>query len=132
MSAELKDVLLPQYYVAGWGYTESLDKSDVLLKAKLPRVDREQCQTRLDAYRRKYNITITAKQICAGSENLVDTCAGDSGGPLMWQESYLNRPRFVLFGVVSYGIQTCGSVDFPGVYARVGSYLGWILANMRA
>uniref|UniRef100_A0A023EPQ5 CLIP domain-containing serine protease n=1 Tax=Aedes albopictus TaxID=7160 RepID=A0A023EPQ5_AEDAL len=134
MDAELKDTLLPQYFVAGWGYTDSLDKSDVLQKALLPRVDLDQCQARFKPYRKKYNITISEKQICAGAVNLVDACAGDSGGPLMWQTDYkaAGSPRYVLFGVVSFGVQTCGTMDFPGVYMRVGAYLEWILENMEA
>lgn len=133
MSVDLKDTLLPQYQVAGWGYTDSLEKSDVLQKALLPRVDQKQCQARFEPYRKKYNIAISEKHICAGSVNLVDACAGDSGGPLMWQADYEGGlPRYTLFGVVSFGVQTCGTMDFPGVYMRVGAYLEWILDNMEA
>ncbi|XP_021694328.1 LOW QUALITY PROTEIN: melanization protease 1 [Aedes aegypti] len=112
MSVDLKDTLLPQYQVAGWGYTDSLEKSDVLQKALLPRVDQKQCQARFEPYRKKYNIAISEKHICAGSVNLVDACAGDSGGPLMWQADYEGGlPRYTLFGVVSFGVQTCGTMD---------------------
>lgn len=133
MSADLKNTLLPRYIVSGWGLTEELVRSDVLLKAVLPRVNATACQKRLDEIdSKKYHVTISSKQLCAGGVNLVDSCQGDSGGPLMWPVEYLGRTRFVQFGVVSYGIDTCGVINFPAVYARVGSYLGWIIANMKA
>ncbi|XP_058811610.1 serine protease grass-like [Topomyia yanbarensis] len=133
MTAVLKDLLLPEYIVAGWGLTEKLTRSDVLLQAQLPRLEQSRCQKRISEIdSKKHNITVNEKQICAGGRNLVDSCQGDSGGPLMWPAEYLNRTRYVQFGVVSYGINYCGEINFPGVYARVGSYLGWILANMKA
>ncbi|XP_055641692.1 serine protease grass-like [Toxorhynchites rutilus septentrionalis] len=133
ISSHLKDVLLPEYLVAGWGLTENQDKSDVLLKAKLPRVELQDCRNKVDsALKKRQKITISEKQVCAGGVNLVDSCQGDSGGPLMWPTEYRNQTRFIQFGVVSYGIEFCGVIDFPGVYVRIGSYVGWIVANMKA
>ncbi|XP_058449076.1 serine protease grass-like [Malaya genurostris] len=133
MTSDLKDTLLPEYIVAGWGLTEELRRSNVLLKTQILRLEQSKCQQRItEIDTKKLNITISEKQICAGGRNFEDSCQGDSGGPLMWPAQYLNRTRFVQFGVVSYGINHCGEINFPGVYARVGSYIGWILANMKA
>lgn len=46
---------------------------------------------------------------------------GDSGGPLVcsWNCTW------VQVGIVSWG-DICGHRDFPGVYARVMSYISWI------
>ncbi|ELK33211.1 Mastin [Myotis davidii] len=46
---------------------------------------------------------------------------GDSGGPLVcsWEGIW------VQVGIVSWGY-SCGHRDFPGVYARVMSYISWI------
>ncbi|XP_062540200.1 serine protease grass-like [Armigeres subalbatus] len=133
MSEELKDSLLPNYIVAGWGYTQNMEPSDVLMKALLPRIDREACQQWFNPYKKMYNIKISERQICAGAVGLVDACAGDSGGPLMWATKYkAGLSRYVLFGVVSYGVESCGVKDLPGLYTRVGSYLEWILNNMKA
>uniref|UniRef100_A0A1Q3FKY9 CLIP domain-containing serine protease n=1 Tax=Culex tarsalis TaxID=7177 RepID=A0A1Q3FKY9_CULTA len=133
---ELKNVLLPEYYVAGWGYTENMERSDILLKAKLERVEIPACQKQIDEVaktsRKKIKIKLDDKQICAGGKNFVDSCQGDSGGPLMWLSKVRNQSRYVLFGVVSFGIENCGVINFPGVYVRVGSYLGWIMSNMKA
>ena len=35
--------------------------------------------------------------------------------------------RWDLIGVVSFGPRLCGTEGVPGVYARVNSYLDWIL-----
>lgn len=108
----------------------------MLLKAKLERVETPTCQKQIDEVartsRKKIKITLDDKQICAGGKDLVDSCQGDSGGPLMWLSKVRNQSRYVLFGVVSFGIENCGLVNFPGVYVRVGSYLGWIMSNMKA
>ncbi|KAL1461559.1 hypothetical protein WDU94_013444, partial [Cyamophila willieti] len=56
-----------------------------------------------------------------------DSCNGDSGGPLIWENP--NTDRHYLIGVVSYGTEQCG-IGSPGVYTRVTSYLHWIIRNM--
>jgi len=60
----------------------------------------------------------------------VDTCKGDSGGPL-WveEEHYLNGPNLqktaILVGIVSRG-SGCGGFNSPGVYGRVKEIYGWL------
>ena len=39
--------------------------------------------------------------------------------------------RWDLIGVVSFGPRLCGTEGVPGVYARVNSYLGWILDTVQ-
>jgi len=51
---------------------------------------------------------------------------GDSGGPLMWP----NGSQYYLVGVTNFGHTDCGGTDYPGVYARVTSFLEWIADNM--
>ncbi|XP_023348378.1 uncharacterized protein LOC111717094, partial [Eurytemora carolleeae] len=59
----------------------------------------------------------------------VDSCSGDSGGPLWVTESvYLNggsQKRAYLVGIVSRG-RECANKDLPGVYGRVKTVLDWI------
>ena len=68
---------------------------------------------------------ITGNMFCAGSASAPfrDACQGDSGGPLVVPRT--DGTGFVLAGVVSWGTG-CGVEDFPGVYARIANYDGWI------
>ena len=57
-----------------------------------------------------------------------DSCQGDSGGPLVVARD--DNKGFLQVGVVSWG-RGCGG-DTPGVYARVGSFNGWIADMMKS
>lgn len=101
-------------------------RSQVLLKANLPLVNNDECK---EIYKRISQIWY--KQMCAGGLNSVDSCMGDSGGPLQSFGIYNNDPRVVQYGVVSYGLKQCGTEGFPGVYTRVLYYMDWILDSIR-
>ncbi|GAB1869856.1 CLIP domain-containing serine protease [Camponotus japonicus] len=112
--------------VTGWGATESGPRSQDLLQAKLPLVTNEHCK---DVYKRSTQIWY--KQLCAGGLRDVDSCFGDSGGPLQTVGLYNgNTIRTIQHGVVSYGVKECGTAGIPGVYTRVAYYMDWILNTM--
>ena len=62
--------------------------------------------------------------LCAGRHAGVDSCSGDSGGPLIVRAGNGRRSRSYLVGVVSGG-PACAQ-GWAGYYARVSSYLQWI------
>lgn len=55
---------------------------------------------------------------------------GDSGGPLISAASVNKRTVSVQFGVVSFGVSSCGVMNVPGIYENVNEHLEWILDNM--
>lgn len=110
--------------VSGWGLTEHNNQpSEVKRKAVLYVQPQEPCRASLS----KHNYTLSDGQLCASGGINVDSCAGDSGGPLTVEAYTPQRDRFVyVAGIVSYGKRICGESDFPGVYTRVSSYVDWI------
>ena len=60
----------------------------------------------------------------------VDSCNGDSGGPLAYKRGDNDEPWY-LIGIVSYGTKKCG-IGKPGVYTKVTNYLDWIERNLKA
>jgi secreted trypsin-like serine protease len=78
-----------------------------LQKITIPYVQREQCND-WDSYRG----AITPRMLCAGlDQGGVDTCKGDSGGPL----TLANH----LIGIISWGADSCGMANYYGVYTRL-------------
>ncbi|XP_055617608.1 serine protease grass-like [Toxorhynchites rutilus septentrionalis] len=128
VTPKLRSLQFDKYIVTGWGTTENQTGSDILLSAILPRVDIDSCQQRMAQNR--LNVQLSSKQLCAGGEGQVDTCRGDSGGPLGFSTEY-NGARFVQFGIVSAGVDSCGLKSVPGIYCRVDSYMDWILENIK-
>ncbi len=109
--------------VTGWGVTEKGDVSNQLRMAEVPLVDNNTCNSA-----NSYNGAVRAGMMCAGhKEGGVDSCSGDSGGPLIWKSS--NGP--ILVGVVSFGEGCAKKLKF-GVYTRVSAYRDWISSTMAA
>ncbi|KAJ3654560.1 hypothetical protein Zmor_013739 [Zophobas morio] len=120
---ENREKTMAEYFVAGWGRTESGGVSGVKLKIAIPYFTWEQCA-------KKYNTTrlqLTERQICAGGVEGMDACQGDSGGPLMIRK---NGMRWYAAGIVSLGIG-CGKKGWPGIYVFVPHYTNWIKENIR-
>ncbi|KAK0182003.1 hypothetical protein PV327_000178 [Microctonus hyperodae] len=112
--------------VTGWGATElNSINSNKLLMVNLSPVSNEECAK---VYKRSKPIWY--KQLCAGGESGKDSCGGDSGGPLQAPAMYNHNPRFVQYGIVSYGTRYCGTRGYPGVYTRVSYFVDWILSHI--
>ncbi len=95
-----------------------------LREAELRIFDLDQCRGTYALLGRNYTVHDT--EICASMpEQGRDSCQGDSGGPLMAR----SREGHIQIGIVSWGYH-CGHPAFPGVYARVSAFRGWIDATM--
>ncbi|VVC93640.1 unnamed protein product [Leptidea sinapis] len=107
--------------VVGWGqlYEHERVFPDTLQEVELPVISTAECRRRtrlLPLYR------VTEDMFCAGYERGGrDACLGDSGGPLMCQES----DRWYIYGVTSNGYG-CARANRPGVYTKVSNYIDWI------
>lgn len=129
----LKDILKRSSFegsvmdVSGWGKTEHGTSSNVKLKAEVPIVTLSDCQR---VYSQR-SVDLTNSQMCAGGQQGIDSCRGDSGGPLIGLDSS-NKQRVYYFiaGVVSFGPTPCGLQGWPGVYTRVSEYVDWIQQNI--
>ncbi|MEM6531976.1 MAG: trypsin-like serine protease [Myxococcota bacterium] len=104
--------------VTGWGtLSEGGSLSPVLQRVAVPIVS-------LADTSEAYGIDISSDQIAAGILGVggKDACQGDSGGPLVVRDE---DGMFALAGIVSWG-NGCARPEFPGLYARVSSFEGWI------
>ncbi|XP_077283554.1 phenoloxidase-activating factor 3-like isoform X2 [Arctopsyche grandis] len=109
------------FTVAGWGATENASQSDVKMHVILP------YYADLTTCAEINNVSIDNTIICAGGEANKDSCAGDSGGPLM----YNRENRYDLVGIVSSGPSPCGQRDRPAIYTKVFEFKDWILSQLR-
>ena len=92
----------------------------------LPYIPHDQCDAPA-----AYNDTVRRTvMFCAGAwDGQEDTCAGDSGGPVI--DSSGAEPRqenHRLVGVVSWGLG-CAQPGYPGVYSRVDMQYDWIVRH---
>ncbi|XP_001657087.2 serine protease easter [Aedes aegypti] len=113
------------FEVCGWGRTDFFHDlhgiaSPVKLKTKLPFLKPSICN---NAYSSQ-NLQLGPGQICAGGNQGEDSCAGDSGSPLMHNDRKYDV--WVLSGIVSRGAVFCGQEGKPGIYTNVEYYLDWI------
>ncbi|NND89581.1 MAG: serine protease [Granulosicoccus sp.] len=109
-------------YIAGWGATQFVNETaatfpSILQEARVPLVSLEMCNSPVS-----YNGLVGFRQLCAGfQQGGVDTCAGDSGGPLY----IIENGASVQIGITSFG-NGCAQEDFYGIYTSVSHYLPWL------
>ncbi|WLQ13178.1 serine protease [Hahella aquimaris] len=112
------------FKVMGWGNMSSVgfDYPDKLRQTEVPFYDQADCASAYSAI----GIDIDNTMMCAGYPlGGKDTCDGDSGGPMLWN----NNGVLTQVGVVSFG-EGCAKAGFPGVYARVATFNEWINEQM--
>ncbi|KAJ8705376.1 hypothetical protein PYW07_011203 [Mythimna separata] len=109
---------------SGWGrlgHRQAL--ADVLQVVNLEEFNETDCSKMYRPHRHLVHGYDHTKQMCYGSNfEIVDTCEGDSGGPLQVSNS---KCLFHVIGVTSYG-KDCGILGSAGMYTRVSYYVPWI------
>lgn len=119
---QMEDLAHKEVMVAGWGQTENRTSSTTKLQLRVPIWENDNCS---DVFR-PFSLDIAPTQLCAGGQKGKDSCRGDSGGPLMW----FRVKEWYLVGVVSFGLEKCGTDGVPGVYTRMSEYMNWVLDTM--
>ena len=102
-----------QLTVIGWGNTSTTGQAsfpDALREVVVPVVGDARCD---EVY---HGFVTVETQLCAGEKG-IDSCGGDSGGPLFATTSSGTE---IQVGIVSYGIG-CAKNRYPGVYTEVNS-----------
>ncbi|XP_061512018.1 uncharacterized protein LOC133393029 [Anopheles gambiae] len=122
------EIRFKRFEATGWGDTGfAAAKTPILLKVALSSVANEQCNEHYSNLRGLRN-GLHANQLCAGDARM-DTCLGDSGGPLQVKLLHNTRETPFLVGVTSFGL-ACG-LSVPGVYTRVAPYVPWIRSVLK-
>ncbi|XP_055542126.1 uncharacterized protein LOC129727892 isoform X2 [Wyeomyia smithii] len=114
----------------GWGDTGfAQERTPSLLKVTLKPTTHVECSEIYGNTNRLLRDGLKQTQICAG-DKFMDTCPGDSGGPLQIKLLHNGKVSPFLVGVTSFG-SACGT-STPGVYTRVSSYYQWILKTIQS
>uniref|UniRef100_A0AAG5DLG2 Peptidase S1 domain-containing protein n=1 Tax=Anopheles atroparvus TaxID=41427 RepID=A0AAG5DLG2_ANOAO len=123
------EVRFPKLFSAGWGRTGFGEgKTNVLLKVDLTPMSNGNCSRFYRTGDRGLRTGLHEHHLCAGDEKM-DTCPGDSGGPLHVKLLHNAKMSPFLVGVTSFG-KPCGQSN-PGVYARVSSFADWIIETLQ-
>lgn len=85
--------------ILGWGKRKNsaMFGSDVLHQAQVPIASSEDCK---NVYKDKY--MISDNMVCAGyKKGKIDSCAGDSGGPLLFSKKSIDQSmdKWFLYGI---------------------------------
>lgn len=111
--------------ITGYGISNTNDvrrELNGLHEARVPLVDHSTC-SRVKGYENQ----LTEHMICAGfEEGGVDSCNGDSGGPL---QCNINGTWYQM-GITSWGGERCAEPRKPGVYTDVSQYTDWIYTQL--
>uniref|UniRef100_A0A182WR33 Peptidase S1 domain-containing protein n=1 Tax=Anopheles minimus TaxID=112268 RepID=A0A182WR33_9DIPT len=116
---------------AGWGQTGFGEtQTPILLKVTLKPISNENCTVHYtSATVRGLRNGLESHHICAGDEKM-DTCLGDSGGPLHIRLLHNHKVTPFLVGLTSFG-RPCGQ-SHPGVYTRIAPFRSWILETLQS
>ncbi|KFB49544.1 AGAP008403-PA-like protein [Anopheles sinensis] len=123
-----EEIPFPSMEATGWGATGfGQNSTPILLKVSLSVVKKAECDRQYRVGDRGLKQGLQNYHLCAGDIKM-DTCPGDSGGPL--QIKLLHNAKMTPFvvAVTSFG-SVCGK-SVPGVYMKVSSYIPWIRSEL--
>ena len=126
-------------YIAGWGMlADDAAPADGLREALVPIRSDATCSDGgpIDGIGYGYGLFDDTSMMCAGTLNTtdpstgdpsngVDSCYGDSGGPLIVSDG---AGGWKLAGIVSWGYSCAGPTAY-GVYTRVGAAADWLAGD---
>lgn len=102
----------------GWGRDENGEMQKWLMKGLVKEISIEECAAKHNS-NRVIPQGLRASQLCAIGQNdrgqTVDSCNGDSGGPLHEQTYKNHNSIFYIKGIVSFGSKSCKNKNIPGV-----------------
>lgn len=78
LTEKLLGTVPKNYVITGWGNTETGSRSEKLQQAILPAFPKDRCKDVLSTISR--GLSLNDGHFCAGGEENVDSCGGDSGG----------------------------------------------------
>ncbi|EAU77862.2 AGAP012502-PA, partial [Anopheles gambiae str. PEST] len=113
---------------AGWGTSGfGYGKTNILIKAELKLMANKDCESYYSQVASVKN-GLMEHQLCAW-DKVMDTCPGDSGGPLQHKLIFGDYKVPFLVGVTSFGL-SCGNSQ-PGVYVKVSKFGSWIVETLQ-
>ncbi|XP_062552024.1 transmembrane protease serine 9-like isoform X2 [Armigeres subalbatus] len=114
----------------GWGSTGHLQaRTPDLLKVSLKPMETSDCKKIYTSeFVRGLASGLHENHLCAVDDKM-DTCEGDSGGPLQVKLLHQTFLTPFIVAVTSFGLP-CGKSS-PGVYTKIAPYHDWILTTMR-
>ncbi|XP_068622724.1 trypsin-like isoform X2 [Battus philenor] len=113
---------IEEVILSGWGSIDrdGEDPNTVLQSATVEIIDKDICKPLLS--RNRNFQTLREHQICAGNlSGGVDSCEGDSGGPLQVKRDL----HAYVVAVISFG-HRCGLIRTPAIYTKVYAFIDWI------
>ncbi|XP_037049511.1 CLIP domain-containing serine protease B15-like [Bradysia coprophila] len=119
-NTDLSEIVGKVGTVVGWGETEAIKQSNVLQEATFPVVSHYTCR---QSDGKVFGDLLYENNFCAGHRNGTNTCNGDGGGSITFEENGIHYIR----GIVAFG-GLCGS-SFYDVFTDVAKYLTWIKDN---
>ena len=110
--------------VVGFGATQPGGLSSTVLQmgsVKVEPPNTDELTTSINIYDPRFNVWATGMVNDKGQA--IDTCKGDSGGPLYSSSASLDSGSpSIVYALTSWGV-SCGVPEYPGVYARLQPFV---------